>query len=69
MIGLSPISFLGIKTNYETSGVDSSVLLDDCQASLNQSKRVDSILKWAQDANKATGFVTTTRYNANSTIY
>lgn len=65
MIDLSLISFSGIKSNYETSGVDSSVLLDDCQASLNKSNHVDSILKWAQDANKATGFVTTTRYNAS----
>ncbi|XP_031621128.1 alkaline phosphatase-like [Contarinia nasturtii] len=53
--------FCGIKTNYETSGVDSSVKLGDCSASLNQSSHVDSILKWAQDAGKATGFVTTTR--------
>lgn len=33
----------------------------DCTASQNQSHHVDSILKWAQDAQMATGFVTTTR--------
>ncbi|XP_055316563.1 alkaline phosphatase-like [Sitodiplosis mosellana] len=53
--------FCGIKSNYETSGVDSSVKLGDCPASLDKSKHVDSILKWAQDAQMATGFVTTTR--------
>lgn len=52
----------GIKSNYETSGVDGSVRLNDCKASLNKSHHVESILKWAQDANMATGFVTTTRY-------
>lgn len=54
--------YSGIKSNYETSGVDSSVKLDDCTGSLDKSNHVDSILKWAQDAGMATGFVTTTRY-------
>lgn len=36
--------------------------MNDCKASLNKSHHVESILKWAQDANMATGFVTTTRY-------
>lgn len=53
--------FCGVKTNYETSGVDSSVKLSDCQTSLNESHHVHSILKWAQDEGMATGFVTTTR--------
>lgn len=53
--------FAGVKSNYETSGVDSSVLLNDCDASLDKSNQVNSILKWAQDANMGTGFVTTTR--------
>lgn len=51
----------GVKTNYETSGVDSSVKLGDCGASLNKSSHVDSIIAWAQEAGLATGFVTTTR--------
>lgn len=55
-------SVSGIKSNYETSGVDNYVRLNDCKASLNESHHVESILKWAQDANMATGFVTTTRY-------
>lgn len=53
--------FCGVKTNYETSGVDSSVHLADCQAALNETHHAHSILKWAQDAGMATGFVTTTR--------
>lgn len=55
-------SQLGIKSNFETSGVDSSVPLSDCEASLDKSNHADSILKWAQDSNMKTGFVTTTRY-------
>lgn len=51
----------GVKANYETSGVDGGVALSDCQRSLNSSHHVDSILKWAQDEDMATGFVTTTR--------
>lgn len=35
--------------------------MGDCLGSLDKSNHVDSILKWAQDANMATGFVTTTR--------
>lgn len=58
----------GVKSNYETSGVDSSIELDDCKGSLNKTNRVDSILKWAQDAKKATGFVTTTRYCVGNSI-
>lgn len=53
--------FGGVKVNYETGGVDSGVPLGNCQASLNASHHVDSILKWAQDEGMSTGFVTTTR--------
>lgn len=53
--------FGGVKSNYETGGVDGSVKLGDCAASLNQSHHVESILHWAQSAGMGTGFVTTTR--------
>lgn len=53
--------FGGVKTNYETGGVDSSVKLGDCAASLNQAHHVESILHWAQNEDMGTGFVTTTR--------
>lgn len=50
-----------MKVNYETGGVDSSVKLGDCNASLNATHHVESILHWAQNANMGSGFVTTTR--------
>jgi alkaline phosphatase len=51
----------GVKTNYETIGVDANVNLNNCVASLLEDNQVDSIMQWAQDAKKATGIVTTTR--------
>uniref|UniRef100_A0A224XEP7 Alkaline phosphatase n=1 Tax=Panstrongylus lignarius TaxID=156445 RepID=A0A224XEP7_9HEMI len=53
--------FCGIKNNYETAGVDASVRFGDCPASLKKEAKLDSITTWAQEAGKATGFVTTTR--------
>lgn len=53
--------FGGVKTNYETGGIDSTAKLGDCQSSLNPSHHVESILHWAQNAKMGTGFVTTTR--------
>ena len=35
--------------------------LNDCEASLKPEARIDGLIKWAQDAGKSTGFVTTTR--------
>lgn len=32
--------YVGIKANYETSGVDSAVKLGDCKASLNKTHHV-----------------------------
>ncbi|XP_045593013.2 alkaline phosphatase [Procambarus clarkii] len=51
----------GIKANYYTLGVDSSVKLQDCPASKNTRAHVSSILQWAQFAGMTTGLVTTTR--------
>lgn len=53
--------FGGVKTNYETSGVSSAVKLASCVDSLKKDNQVESIIKWAQDEKKSTGFVTTTR--------
>ncbi|XP_076249978.1 alkaline phosphatase, tissue-nonspecific isozyme-like isoform X1 [Rhynchophorus ferrugineus] len=53
--------FTGVKANYKTSGVDNTVKVDDCEASLKKTAQLDSIMKWANDAGKSTGFVTTTR--------
>nr|XP_045594863.1 alkaline phosphatase-like [Procambarus clarkii] len=51
----------GVKANYETLGVSGKVKVKDCDASLLQENRLDSILQWAQDAGKDTGVVTTTQ--------
>ncbi|XP_066940907.1 alkaline phosphatase-like [Macrobrachium rosenbergii] len=51
----------GVKTRYYTLGVDSSVNVGDCAASKNPATHTPSILQWAQEAGKDTGFVTTTR--------
>jgi len=51
----------GVKTNWFTLGVDARVELDDCFASRQRENQVDSILAWAQEQGKRTGFVTTTR--------
>ncbi|CAH1116023.1 unnamed protein product [Phaedon cochleariae] len=53
--------FCGVKANHKTSGVDSTVDVDDCEASLKKESNLESIFTWAQDAGKSTGFVTTTR--------
>lgn len=51
----------GVKTNYYTIGVTAKVKPADCEAAKLESNRPSSIVKWAQDAGKATGVVTTTR--------
>lgn len=51
----------GVKANYATIGVTANVELDDCRASMNSRNRVYSIAKWAQDAGKRAGIVTTAR--------
>ncbi|XP_023300319.2 alkaline phosphatase [Lucilia cuprina] len=53
--------FSGVKVNYETGGVDATVNLGNCSASLDVNHQVNSILKWAQDDGMLTGFVTNTR--------
>jgi alkaline phosphatase len=49
----------GVKTNYKTIGVNANVKVSQCD--VNEDDHVKSIAKWAQDSNKATGIVTTTR--------
>lgn len=51
----------GIKNNHGTLNVDGNVNLRECEAQQNSSTHIDSIFKYAQDAGKSTGFVTTTR--------
>uniref|UniRef100_A0A1B0CTQ5 Alkaline phosphatase n=2 Tax=Lutzomyia longipalpis TaxID=7200 RepID=A0A1B0CTQ5_LUTLO len=50
----------GVKTNYMTMGVNAQVPLGDCEAALDPSTHTESIAKWAMDAGKSAGIVTTT---------
>lgn len=59
--GTSTAFLCGVKGNYYTLGVTARVNLDNCTAAMDQSTHVKSILHWAQNAGKATGFVTTMR--------
>lgn len=51
----------GVKGNYATVGVNAKVSLNDCESMLDERNHADSIIRWAQDAGKSTGVVTTTR--------
>lgn len=51
----------GIKANYGTIGVKSTVAYDDCIATSKSKNHVSSIATWAQRVGKGTGVVTTTR--------
>lgn len=51
----------GVKANRGTIGVSAQVELDNCGASSNSKNRVYSIARWAQQAGKTSGLVTTTR--------
>lgn len=51
----------GVKTNIGAIGVNANVTFNDCSTSSNPENQVESIIKWAQDACKSTGIVTTTR--------
>ncbi|XP_030570610.1 membrane-bound alkaline phosphatase [Drosophila novamexicana] len=51
----------GVKANYGTIGVNAHIKRGDCVAMANQTNHVFSVAKWAMDAGKAAGLVTTTR--------
>ncbi|XP_026681117.1 membrane-bound alkaline phosphatase-like [Diaphorina citri] len=51
----------GNKLNVSTLGVSGLVTRNDCEAMRNESNHVDTIADWAQDCDKSTGLVTTTR--------
>ncbi|XP_065205940.1 alkaline phosphatase-like [Planococcus citri] len=53
--------FTGVKTNNGMVGVDATVRLEDCHSSLVPKSRLGSIMSWAQDAGKYTGFITNKR--------
>lgn len=51
----------GVKTNYGVVGVNGHVPRYDCKKQLDKSTHTYSIGKWAMDAGKVAGFVTTTK--------
>ncbi|KAI9553566.1 hypothetical protein GHT06_021484 [Daphnia sinensis] len=51
----------GVKTDIDTLGLDNNVVYKDCSTQNVAANRVSSIMAWAQDANKGTGIVTTTK--------
>ncbi|KAJ6636078.1 Membrane-bound alkaline phosphatase, partial [Pseudolycoriella hygida] len=51
----------GIKNNYGTIGISGKVPLSDCVDQMDESNHIKSIAKWAMDAGKSAGLVTTTR--------
>lgn len=53
--GAATALFTGVKTNYDVTGVDANVRLNDCAASLDAGTHLQSLLQWAQEAGKATG--------------
>ena len=59
--GTATAYLTGVKGRYGTVGLDVSVPLDVCRPDLGTKPFTESILKWAQDSGKDTGFVTTTR--------
>lgn len=51
----------GVKGNYGTIGLNGRANRLDCTQGLNPAAKTSSIAKWAQDAGKVAGLVTTTR--------
>lgn len=51
----------GVKNNFNVISMTGDVAVRNCSAQKDESNNIDSILKYAQDAGKATGIVTNTR--------
>lgn len=51
----------GIKNNFNVLSLTGDVNIRDCKAQRNNNTHIESIFKYAQDDDRSTGFVTTTR--------
>ncbi len=51
----------GVKNNYGMIGISGKVLRSDCAGQMDKTNHIKSIAKWAIDAGKSAGLVTTTR--------
>ncbi len=58
--GTANALFSGVKTTYKTMGFDSSIVHKSPSSHL-KAREVTTLLQWAQEAGKRTGFVTTSR--------
>ena len=56
----------GVKGPLSTIGVTAAVKLKQCDGQLDPNNHVSSILQWAQEAGKATGVITTNRFDKAS---
>ncbi|XP_055694394.1 membrane-bound alkaline phosphatase-like [Lutzomyia longipalpis] len=56
----------GIKANLGTLGVNARVPFGDCYAALDAATHTESIAKWAMDAGKSVGIVTTAKVTSAS---
>ena len=52
--------YTGVKTNYYTMGFDNSIILGN-SSSQNTAQKVETVMQWAQNEGKSTGFVTSAR--------
>ncbi|UXI18735.1 uncharacterized protein NH340_JMT04678 [Sarcoptes scabiei] len=59
--GTATAFLTGVKANFYTLGLSGKIKKNHPDCSMVQKNSVDSIMKWAIDADKATGVVTTTR--------
>ncbi|XP_019713482.1 alkaline phosphatase, tissue-nonspecific isozyme [Hippocampus comes] len=59
--GTATAFLCGVKANWGTVGVSANAVRSQCNTT--QGNEVTSILKWAKDAGKSVGIVTTTRIN------
>ncbi|XP_041378027.1 alkaline phosphatase, tissue-nonspecific isozyme-like [Gigantopelta aegis] len=59
--GTATAYLCGVKANFGTVGLDSSVPRSDCAKQLEGSGHVTSVLKWSKDEGKSVGIVSTTR--------
>uniref|UniRef100_T1J1A3 Alkaline phosphatase n=1 Tax=Strigamia maritima TaxID=126957 RepID=T1J1A3_STRMM len=59
--GTATAFFGGVKGNYHTLGLNGRGVYNECTAALDVNNQITTIAKWAQEAGKSTGFVTTMR--------
>ncbi|XP_046405831.1 alkaline phosphatase 4-like isoform X2 [Ischnura elegans] len=59
--GTATAIFSGVKSKFYMVGFDVNAPYNKCDRAINEKSAVTSLMKWAQDAGKSTGFVTTTR--------